>query len=71
MARRLFEAFLVIGERDFITRLLVKAVKDKAQVILKLPCFEVISYLRNVLVMEYVQERVSLKDALYCSKSLK
>ena len=34
VARRLFEAFLVIGERDFLTRLLVKAVTDKAKEIL-------------------------------------
>ena len=68
-ARHLFEAFLVLGEKDFLTRLLVKAVTDKAQKILKLSSYEVISYVRNQLVTEYVREKGSLKDALKCSKT--
>jgi hypothetical protein len=48
-ARPLFEAFLVLGEKDFLTKLLFKALTDKAKEILRLPSFEVISYLRNVM----------------------
>ncbi len=70
-ARHLFEAFLVLGEKDFLTRLLVKAVTEKAQEIFKLSSFEVISYIRNQLVTDYVREKGSLKDALKSSKSFK
>ena len=31
VARRLFEAFLFLGEKDFLTRLIINAVIEKAQ----------------------------------------